>query len=468
MKKTTPANLNYAWAELMVRELERLGVNTFFIAPGSRSSPLTLSAAELAAHVVLHVDERGVGFAALGYARATGRPAVVITTSGSATANLWPAICEAAMDHVPMIVLTADRPPELRDTGANQTMDQVKLFDGYVRWQVDMACPDVRIPAPFVLSTVDEAVSRATQVNPGPVHINQMFREPLAPEKARDGASAWMKSLGGWWTSTKPWTHHEPVKLTGGIDEATKVITSAKRGLIVAGALQNRHEADAVIDIAEKLGWPVLPDIRSGLRLSAKHDQVIEMADQLLLSPKVEKIGKPDVVLHVGGRITSKRLLHFLASSRPSVTAAESVSGSHRPGPIGVASRGDVARRFCRTHHRVARSVAQPGVERTLAKSESRHRNRMGTGVAEAGHTDRTGCGGAGVGIDGIRSWLGFGEQHAHPRHGNVRHRHVAVDRSGVQSWREWHRWQSRLGGWICPWTATTGYAGHRRPRFVA
>ncbi len=319
MKKTTPANLNYAWAELMVRELDRLGVNTFFIAPGSRSSPLTLSAAELAAHVVLHVDERGVGFAALGYARATGRPAVVITTSGSATANLWPAICEAAMDHVPMLVVTADRPPELRDTGANQTMDQVKMFEGYVRWQVDMACPEVQIPAAFVLSTVDEAVSRATQVNPGPVHINQMFREPLAPEKARDGASAWMKSLGNWWTSTKPWTYHEPVKLTGGIDEVTKVITSAKRGLIVAGALQNRHEADAVIDIAEKLGWPVLPDIRSGLRLSAKHDLVIEMTDQLLLSPKVEKFGKPDVVLHVGGRITSKRLLHFLVSSRPSV-----------------------------------------------------------------------------------------------------------------------------------------------------
>jgi len=319
MKKTTPANLNYAWSELMVRELARLGVNTFFVAPGSRSSPLTLSVAELAENMIMHVDERGVGFAALGYARATGRPAVVITTSGSAVANLWPSVCEASMDHVPMIVLTADRPPELRDTGANQTMDQVKLFSGYVRWQMDMACPDVNIPASYVLSTIDEAFSRATQIHPGPVHINQMFREPLAPEKVRDGASTWAKSLGPWWTSTKPWTRFEPVVTNGKVDEAVTELKSAKRGLIVAGALHNYHEAEAVLSIAETLGWPVLPDIRSRLRLHSKNDLVITMADHVLLSKKFGSMGAPDVVLHCGGRITSKRLLHFLATSRPSV-----------------------------------------------------------------------------------------------------------------------------------------------------
>lgn len=319
MKKTSPANLNYAWAELMVRELDRLGVNTFFVAPGSRSSPLTLSVSELAENMIMHVDERGVGFAALGYARATGRPAVVITTSGSAAANLWPSVCEASTDHVPMIVLTADRPPELRDTGANQTMDQVKLFAGYVRWQMDMACPDVNIPASYVLSTIDEAFARATQIHPGPVHMNQMFREPLAPERVRDGAAAWMKKLGSWWTSKSPWTRFEPVVMSSAVDTALNELGKAKRGLIVAGTLQNRQEANAVVTMAEKLGWPVLPDIRSGLRLSAKHELVIDMADQVLSSPKLQTIGAPDVVLFCGGRITSKRLLHFLAATRPSV-----------------------------------------------------------------------------------------------------------------------------------------------------
>ena len=331
MKPTSPANINYAWAELMVREFGRLGVDTFFIAPGSRSSPLTLTAARLAANVIIHFDERGIGFAALGYARASGKPAVVVTTSGSAVANLWPSVCEASTDHVPMILLTADRPPELRDTGANQTMDQVKLFSGYVRWQVDMACPDTAIPASFVLSSIDEAVTRATHLHPGPVHINQMFREPLTPETKRDGSSAWIKSPAVWWTSDQPWSHHEPVILSGRIDEAMRVIRSAKRGVIVAGTLPDRREAEAVLAIAEKLGWPILPDIRSGLRLSPGHDLVISMTDQILLSAKFNKSASPDVVLHCGGRITSKRLLQFLAGTRPTVVQLQPVPGRIDP-----------------------------------------------------------------------------------------------------------------------------------------
>ena len=105
MKPTSPANINYAWAELMVREFGRLGVDTFFIAPGSRSSPLTLTAARLAANVIIHFDERGIGFAALGYARASGKPAVVVTTSGSAVANLWPSVCEASTVLVRIILV---------------------------------------------------------------------------------------------------------------------------------------------------------------------------------------------------------------------------------------------------------------------------------------------------------------------------------------------------------------------------
>ena len=126
-------SLNALWADLIIAELLRNGVDHFFVSPGSRSSPLVIALARNdAAKSVVHLDERGAAFAAVGYARATGRPAVVVTTSGTAVANLMPAVVESSADLVPMLLLTADRPPELRASGANQTIDQVKFFGDYV------------------------------------------------------------------------------------------------------------------------------------------------------------------------------------------------------------------------------------------------------------------------------------------------------------------------------------------------
>src|SRR5262245_7276987 len=139
-------NINHFWAALMVEELVRNGVDRFVICPGSRSAPLALAAAgHPKAKTVVHFDERGAGFYAAGYASATLSPAAVITTSGTAVANLFPAVIEASKKKIPMIVLTADRPPELRHTGANQTIDQVKIFGDYARWFVDLPCPDDKI-----------------------------------------------------------------------------------------------------------------------------------------------------------------------------------------------------------------------------------------------------------------------------------------------------------------------------------
>ncbi|NBC19319.1 MAG: 2-succinyl-5-enolpyruvyl-6-hydroxy-3-cyclohexene-1-carboxylate synthase, partial [Bacteroidetes bacterium] len=134
--------MNRCWADLIVEELVRCGVTQFYLAPGSRSTPLTTAvAAHPKAQATIHYDERGTAFMALGYGRATGRPAAWITTSGTAVANGMPAVVEASVDRVPLLLLTADRPPELRDTGANQTIDQVKLFGEYVRWFVDLPTP---------------------------------------------------------------------------------------------------------------------------------------------------------------------------------------------------------------------------------------------------------------------------------------------------------------------------------------
>ena len=182
MNRDTP-RANRLWAYLIVEELLRCGIDFFCVAPGSRSTPLVAAlAANEKARSLIHFDERGTAFAALGYARATGRPAAWITTSGTAVANGLPAVVEAATDGVPMVLLTADRPPELRQTGANQTIDQPDIFGDYVRWRFDLPAPDPGIDPAMVLTTIDQAAYRASRTPQGPVHLNLMFREPLLPE----------------------------------------------------------------------------------------------------------------------------------------------------------------------------------------------------------------------------------------------------------------------------------------------
>jgi hypothetical protein len=174
---------NRLWARLIVEELVRCGVDSFCVAPGSRSTPLVAALAENErARKLVHYDERGTAFAALGYARATGRPAAWITTSGTAVANGLPAVVEAATDGVPMILLTADRPPELRQTGANQTIDQPDIFGDFVRWRFDLPAPSLKIDPAMVLTTLDQAAYRAVRAPQGPVHLNLMFREPFLPD----------------------------------------------------------------------------------------------------------------------------------------------------------------------------------------------------------------------------------------------------------------------------------------------
>lgn len=302
-------NMNYAWSHLIVRELMRLGVTGFFVAPGSRSSPLAWTIAELAEHMMtVHFDERGLAFMALGYARATGKPAVIVTTSGTAVANLFPAVCEAAMDEVPLILLTADRPPELRDCGANQAMNQVQFFGSYARWFLDVPCPAKNISPQWLLATVDKAFACAST---GPVHLNQMFREPLAPDPAKDGSSAWLKKAGDWWQHDRPYKFRRaPANKRPNAEEIIATLQRAKRGVVVAGSAASPEETKAMLSATEKLGWPLLPDIRSGLRLRPAHPNIIAMADQILL--RDEPALKPDVVLHLGGRILSKRVMQWM------------------------------------------------------------------------------------------------------------------------------------------------------------
>ena len=311
---------NRLWADLLVEELVRCGVGLFCLAPGSRSTPLTTAvAANPRAPHLVHFDERGTAFAALGWARATGRPAAWITTSGTAVANGLPAVVEASVDGVPMILLTADRPPELRETGANQTVPQPAIFGDYVRWRFDLPAPTDEIDPAFVLTTVDQAVHRALGRPAGPVHLNCMFREPLDAEA--DGPVDY-GDLAEWRESSDPYTNYSAPETIDHVALAPFAdrLRRMERGLIVAGRLATRAEGKAALRLAEALGWPLLPDIGSQIRVT-ESSTACPFYDQVLGSAAFRETHRPEAILYLGSRSTSKRLGQFIATSRPALLA---------------------------------------------------------------------------------------------------------------------------------------------------
>jgi 2-succinyl-5-enolpyruvyl-6-hydroxy-3-cyclohexene-1-carboxylate synthase len=314
------SSANRLWADLIVEELIRTGVDFFCVAPGSRSTPLVAAlASNPKGKNLVHFDERGSAFAALGYARASGRPAAWITTSGTAVANGLPAVVEAATDAVPMILLTADRPPELRETGANQTIVQPDIFGGYVRWSFDLPAPDPDVDPATVLTTVDQAVYRARRAPKGPVHLNLMFREPFLPDPEEDPDEE-LPAPPRWRQSSQPYTRYAATKPAVDPDEVEHLLEALrplKRGLVVAGRLGNREQGEGALGLAEALGWPLLPDVGSQVRLGLHSRSLVAYHDALLASEPFKEANAPEAVLHVGGRALSKRLERFLARSRP-------------------------------------------------------------------------------------------------------------------------------------------------------
>ena len=303
------ATFNHVWSSLLLEELHRLGVRDIALASGSRSAPLTMAAA---AHPGfrrhLHFDERGLGFMALGLAKGSGRPVAVIMTSGTAVANLWPAVAEAQLTGVPLIILSADRPPELIDNGANQAIDQQGIFGRYPVHQQNLPSPTPSIPAAFVLSSVDQALAKQA-LTPGPVHFNCMYPEPLYPGEAYLDFSDYLAPLGDWLHSNEPWSPwqqgeqhcpHQP-----DWDEL-----QGKRGVIIAGRIQDPVEAQRVVQLAERLGWPLLADLQSQIRFDSRN--LIHMDLALQNSCFVTELARAEVLLQFGARLISKRLGQFI------------------------------------------------------------------------------------------------------------------------------------------------------------
>ena len=314
-------NLNHLWTTLLIEELVRNGVDTFCIAPGSRNAPLSVAVARhRRARCIVHHDERGAAFHALGYACGSGIPAAVVTTSGSALANVWPAVVEASLAHVPLIVLSADRPPELQDSGANQTMDQIGFFGDYVRWSANLPCPSTSVDPAVVLTTVDQAVSRCRPPAAGAVHVNCMFREPLAPTDRGECYDAYLEPVRAWSESARVYTRYEdPPVLPGheSLAEVVELVRRSPRGVLVAGRLPGAAARRAVVDLAESLRWPLLADVTSGLRLDSRPRTIVPYHDVLLSSEAFMRRRRIRTVLQLGGRLTSKRLLERLAAVRP-------------------------------------------------------------------------------------------------------------------------------------------------------
>ncbi|MGL4751044.1 MAG: 2-succinyl-5-enolpyruvyl-6-hydroxy-3-cyclohexene-1-carboxylic-acid synthase [Aeromonadaceae bacterium] len=303
-------NLALGWARLMIEELWRLGLRDLCFAPGSRSAPLTLAASEqgrVRCHA--HFDERGLGFLALGLARQSRRPVAVVTTSGTAVANLYPAVIEARLSGIPLIVLSADRPPELIDCGANQTITQPGIFAGYPLFAQNLPAPSATISPRFVLGSLDQ-MWHCLQQTPGPAHLNCPFAEPFYPGEGTALAADWPTELASWRASEQPLTRIVAPTLMPDVP-ATWPELAQRRGVIVAGQIDDAKDAHAVAALAQHLGWPLLADAQSQL---LQHPQALSHADLALHNAAFRAaLADSEVLLQVGGRLLSKRLAHFIA-----------------------------------------------------------------------------------------------------------------------------------------------------------
>lgn len=300
------SSFNRRWAAVILEALTRHGVRHVCIAPGSRSTPLTLAASENRAFIHhTHFDERGLGHLALGLAKASHEPVAVIVTSGTAVANLYPALIEAGLTGEKLVLLTADRPPELIDCGANQAIRQSGIFATHPTETLSLPRPTRDIPARWLVSTVDNALGG---LRAGALHINCPFAEPLYGEMDETDLE-WQQALGDWWQSDKPWLR-APAALSSP-QQRDWFFWRQKRGVVIAGRM-SAEEGKQVAQWAQRLGWPLIGDVLS------QTGQPLPCADLWLGNARaVTELEQAQIVVQLGGSLTGKRLLQWQATCRP-------------------------------------------------------------------------------------------------------------------------------------------------------
>ncbi|MCH9616728.1 MAG: 2-succinyl-5-enolpyruvyl-6-hydroxy-3-cyclohexene-1-carboxylate synthase [Chlamydiia bacterium] len=296
---------NSHYADLLISNLTGLGVFTFCIGSGSRSSPLALALKKNSlAETILYYDERSLGFYALGAAKYKGSPVCLITTSGSAVSNLLPAVMEAFMGNTPLIIITCDRPFEDSDRGMNQTCNQENIFGNYVAASKTLPPP----PHSFNINAISSAISyifAKAKYSQSPVHLNVPFREPLIDDTASEKIPFKM--------TTKYLPTHTMASEQS-VEAMVDILSSNEKGLIIAGGGLDKKGLEDIILLGEKTSYPILADPLSGLRENGNSSVIITHYNQIIHHTKKMDSLNPDVIIFVGGHIISKSILVWAKS----------------------------------------------------------------------------------------------------------------------------------------------------------
>jgi len=317
------ANPAYIYAVVFVDELQRAGIQNVVICPGSRSTPLALAfASQSAIRTWVHVDERSAAFFGLGMAKKLRKPVAILCTSGTAAANFLPALVEATLSRVPLLVLTADRPHELRDNGAPQSIDQNRLYGTYAKWFVEVGLPEATdIALRYIRTIADRAVAVTQAIPSGPVHLNFPFREPLTPDTIQEeplppieqrDRIAWQGRSGN-----APYTQvHDTVPGAPGdttIGSMLRMVRETHRGLIIAGPNDDPALIEPLTRLALCLGYPILADPLSQLRSGvSQQSMILTSYDAFLRIDHFIEIAQPELIIRFGAMPTSKPLLLYL------------------------------------------------------------------------------------------------------------------------------------------------------------
>ena len=356
-----PRNFNALWARALIDELRRGGVRDAVVCPGSRSAPLALACAELL-EVRTVIDERSAAFFALGAARAAGRPMLVVATSGSAGAHFYPAILEAEAAGVPLIALTADRPPELHGFGAPQTLDQQRLFGAHAQFA------DLGLPDPLALPHLRALAARAAR-HTGPSHLNAPFREPLAPvpeplPEVRD----------------LPALRSHSARAVPDLREVARELSLRPRGVIVCGPRDAQDGLpEAVGELSRALGYPVIADAASQVRFALP--SAVAHADLILRSEPWARALRPEAVVRIGGGLSSKILQAYVEQAGYTAVLHERGELMDPAHTASVAIEGDAVA-ACRALAAGARCAGE--LQAPFAEAEARARAALESAFAEA------------------------------------------------------------------------------------
>ncbi len=316
-------NVNQFWAYILTETLKRLGLTYAIICPGSRSTPLAVAFAQQAPEIeaISILDERSAAFFALGQAKATGRPVVLLCTSGTAGANFYSAVIEASYSGVPLLLLTTDRPPELRDCHSGQTVDQLRLYGNYPNWQTELALPsaDMGMLA-YLRQMVIHSWERAQTPTQGPVHLNIPFRDPLAP--LPDGTDlSYLQSQFQPEDFFAGITSNTPFPIPYSPFPIPQQWKECDRGIIIAGVAQPQQPQEycrAIAHLSQTLKWPVLAEGLSPVRNYAElNPYLISTYDLILRNQQLAKQLAPKMVIQVGEMPTSKELRTWINATQP-------------------------------------------------------------------------------------------------------------------------------------------------------